>query len=101
MKGYRPWEVSHLFSPEISHRMPSESCLETSWGPRYDQFYKTLFFAKVGKVGESDPLSSDPLSSDPISSDPLRSDPRSSDPLSTDPLSSDIETILFNADTKL
>ena len=52
-------------------------------------FVKHVLFAKVGKVGDSDPLSSDPLSSDPLSSDPL----------SSDPLSSDIETILFRADT--
>ena len=70
--------------------MPSESCLGTPWGPSYDQFCKTCVFAKVRKVGESDPLSSDPLSSDPLSSDPL-----SSDPISSDPPSSDIETILF------
>ena len=71
-------------------------------------FVKHVFFAKVGKVGkdgESDPLSSDPLSSDPLSSDPLSSDPPSSDPLSSDPLSSDplssdIETILLTAGTK-
>ena len=42
-------------------------------------FVKHVFFAKIGKVRESDPLSSDPLSSDP--------------------LSSDIETILFRANT--
>ena len=48
-------------------------------------FVKHVFFAKVGKVGESDPFSSDPLSSDPLSSDPL---------------SSDIETILLRAGTK-
>ena len=48
-------------------------------------FVKHVFFAKVGKVGESDPLSSDPLSSDPLSSDPL---------------SSDIETILLRAGTR-
>ena len=58
-------------------------------------FIKHVFFAKVGKVKESDPLSSDPLSSDPLSSNPL-----SSDPLSSDPLSSDIETILLKAGTK-
>ena len=65
-----------------------------AWGPRgarvMTYFVKQLFFAKVGKVGESDPLSSDPLSSDPLSSDPL----------SSDPLSSDIETILLRAGTK-
>ena len=44
------------------------------WGPPgagvMTNFVKHVFFAKVGKVGESDPLSSDPLSSDPLSSDP-------------------------------
>ena len=44
-------------------------------------FVKHVFFAKFGKVGESDSLSSDPLSSDPLSSDPLSSDPLSSDRL--------------------
>ena len=53
-------------------------------------FVKHVFFAKVGKVGESDPLSGDPLGSDPLSSDPV----------SSDPLSSDIEIILFRASTK-
>ena len=74
------------------------------WGPLgardMTNFVKHVFFAKVGKVGESDRLSSDPLSSDPLSSDPLGSDPLSSDPLSSDPLSSDIETILLRAGTK-
>ena len=93
------------------------------WGPPgarvMTNSVKHVFFAKVGKVRESDPLSSDllssdPLSSDPLTSDPLSSDPRSSDPLSidplssdplssdplsSDPLSSDIETILFRANT--
>ena len=79
------------------------------WGPAgarvMNNFVKHVLFAKVGKVGGSDPLSSDPLgsdplSSDPLSSDPLSSDPPSSDPLSSDPLSSDIETILLRAGTK-
>ena len=73
--GFKPREVAHLFSREIPRQMPSESCLGTPWGSSYDQFVKHVFFAKVGKVGESDPLSSDPLSSDPLSSDPLSSDP--------------------------
>ena len=64
------------------------------WGPPgarvMTNFVKHVFFAKVGKVGESDPLSSDPLSSDPLSRDPL----------SIDPLSSDIETILLRAGTR-
>ena len=29
LEVYRPWEVAHLFSREISSRMPSESCLGT------------------------------------------------------------------------
>ena len=98
MRGYRPWEVSHLFSHEISRRMPSESCLGTAFGPSYEQFGKTCVFRK-GRKGR-DPLSSDLLSSDALSSDPLSSDPLSSDPLSSDPLISDIETILFRAGTK-
>ena len=60
------------------------------WGPLGARFMtnlvKHVFFAKVGKDGESDPLSSDPLGSDPLSSDPLSSHPLSSDPLSSDPL---------------
>ena len=32
MEVYRPREVSHLFSREISRRMPSESCLGIPWG---------------------------------------------------------------------
>ena len=51
-----------------------------------NNFVKHVFFAKVGKVGESDPVSSDPLSSDALSSDPYSSDLLSSDPLSSDPL---------------
>ena len=31
MEVYMPREVSHLFSPEISHRMPSESYLGTNF----------------------------------------------------------------------
>ena len=115
MTGYKPWEVSHFFSREISRRMPSKSCLGPLGGRVMTNFVKHVFFAKVGKVWESDPLSSDPLSSDPVSSDPLSSDPLSSDPLSSDPLSSDplssdplssdplssdIETTLFRAGTK-
>ena len=78
------------------------------WGPPgarvMTNFVKHVFFAKSGKVGESDALSSDPLSSDPLSSDPLSIDSLSSallssDPLSSDSLSSDIETILFRVDT--
>ena len=83
MRGYRPWEVSHLVSREISRRMPSELCLETPWARVMTTFIKHVFFAKVAKVGQ-------------VSG----SDPLSSDPLSSDPLSSDIETILFKAGTK-
>ena len=46
MKGYRPWEVSHLFSREISRRMPSESCLGTPWGPSYEHIYKNIHLCK-------------------------------------------------------
>ena len=35
LRVYRPWEVSHLFSHEISYRMHSESCLGTPWPPKY------------------------------------------------------------------
>ena len=55
------------------------------WGPPgarvMTNCVKHVFFAKAGKVGESDPLSSDPLSSDPLSSDRLGIDPLSSDML--------------------
>ena len=73
--GYKPWEVSHLFSREISRRMPSESCMGSPGARVMTNFIKHVVFARVGKVGESDPLSSDPLSSDPFSSDPLSGDP--------------------------
>ena len=43
-KVYRPWEVSHLFYHKISCRMPSESCLGTPWGPRYEHIYKNIRF---------------------------------------------------------
>ena len=49
-------------------------------------FVKHVFFAKVGKVGRSDPLSGDPLSSDPLNSDSLNSDRLGSDPLNSDML---------------
>ena len=77
-------------------KFPVECRQNHVWGPILARvmtnFVKHVFFAKVGKVGkvrESDPLSSDPLSSDPLSSDPLSIDSLSSDPLSSDPLSSD------------
>ena len=40
LKVYRPWEVSHLFSRQISRRMHSESCLGTPWGSRYEHICK-------------------------------------------------------------
>ena len=53
MRGYRPWEVSHLFSHEISRRMPSESCLGTPWGLSYEHVYKNIHFCKgKGKEGK-------------------------------------------------
>ena len=89
MGVYGPWEVSQLFSHQILRRMASNHI----WGPILARvmtnFVKHVFFAKVGKVGESDPLSSDPLSSDPLSGDPHSSNPLSRDPLSSDPPSSD------------
>ena len=44
---YKSWEESHLFSHQISRRMPSESCLGTPWGPSYDQFCKTCCCAVI------------------------------------------------------
>ena len=73
MGVYGPREVSHLFFPQFSSQMPSESCLGTSLARVVTNFVKHAFFAKVGNVGkvwESDPLSSDPLSSDPLSRAP-------------------------------
>jgi len=107
---WTPGGISSFFSSNF----PSNAVRIMSGDPFLTQvmtnFVKHVFFAKVGKVGESDPLSSDPLSSDPhssdplssdlLSSDPLSSESLSSDPLSSDPLSSDIETILFTAGTK-
>ena len=43
---YGPWEVSHLFSREISLRMHSESCLGTPWGPSYTHICKSIYFCK-------------------------------------------------------
>jgi len=42
MRVDRPWEVSHLFSHEISRRMPSESCLGTPGDPSYEHIYKNM-----------------------------------------------------------
>ena len=70
MRGYKPWEVSHLFSCEISHRMPSESCLRTPWGSSYDQSCKTCVFRKVRKrsqrSGRAIPLVAIPLVAIPL-----------------------------------
>ena len=41
--GFRPREVAHLFSCEISHRMHSESCLGTPWDPSYEHICKNIF----------------------------------------------------------
>ena len=35
---YKSREVSHLFSRQISRRMPPESCLETHFGPELRPF---------------------------------------------------------------
>ena len=40
--GFRPREIAHLFSHEISRRMPSESCLGTPWDPSYEHIYKNM-----------------------------------------------------------
>ena len=45
--GFWPWEVAHLYSREISHRMPSESCLAPRPGARVmSMFVKTYIFGK-------------------------------------------------------
>ena len=41
---YKSREVSHLFSHQISLRMPSESCLGTYFGLSYDHIYKNMYF---------------------------------------------------------
>ena len=46
--GFRPREVAHLFSREISRRMPSESCLGTPWGSSYEHICKNIYFWKGG-----------------------------------------------------
>ena len=55
-KVYRPWEVSHLFSREISCRMQSESCLGSPWARFMSISIKTYIFVKVregkGKEGK-------------------------------------------------
>ena len=44
MEVYRPREVSHLFSREISRRMPSESCLGTHfWCELWPYLSKRIF----------------------------------------------------------
>ena len=44
--GFRPREVAHLFSREISCRIPSESCLGTPWSTSYAHICKNIDFAK-------------------------------------------------------
>ena len=44
--GFRPREVAHLVSYEISRRMHSESCLGTPWGRVMSIFVKTYILAK-------------------------------------------------------
>ena len=44
--GNNPWEVSHVFSREISRRMQSESCLGTPWGPSYEHICKNIYVWK-------------------------------------------------------
>ena len=56
--GHKPWEVSHLFSHEISRRMPSESCLGTPWGPSYEHICKNLNFCE-GKFQARYPIVGD------------------------------------------
>ena len=46
MRDYRPWEASHLFSCDISRRMPSESCLGPPWGSSYEHICKNIYFWK-------------------------------------------------------
>ena len=48
--GFKPWEVAHLFSPEVSRRMPSEWCLGTPWGPSYEHMCKNIYLGK-GWIG--------------------------------------------------
>ena len=52
LEVYRPREVSHLLSHEMSHRMHSESCLGTPRSPSYDHtiFIKTYICVKVELV---------------------------------------------------
>ena len=38
--------ISSFFSREISLRMPSESCLGTPSGPRYEHIYKNIHLCK-------------------------------------------------------
>jgi len=50
MRGYRPWQVSHLFRREISRRIDSKSSLGTPWGSRYgrgDGVGANMWFVKL------------------------------------------------------
>ena len=53
MKAYKPWEESHLFSCEISRRMPSESCLGTPWGPSYEQIFVKAYILPRDALDET------------------------------------------------
>ena len=46
VEGLQPQEVAHLFSREISHRMSSESCPRTPWGPSYEHICKNIYFCQ-------------------------------------------------------
>ena len=50
MGVYGLWEVSHLFSREISRRMLSESCLGIPWGRSYEHISKNTDFGQ-GRFG--------------------------------------------------
>ena len=53
MRGYRPWEASHLFSREILRGTLSESCLGTPCCPSYEHIYKNTHFCKgKGREGK-------------------------------------------------
>ena len=50
LKVYRPREVAHVFSREISRRMASESCLGTPWGRRWEHICKNMYSCQ-GRFG--------------------------------------------------
>ena len=46
MKGYKPWQVSHLFRRNISRGMHLKSCLGTPWGQSYEHICRNIYFSK-------------------------------------------------------